>query len=219
MDGWSQLMLQPNSRMEIRSFKNEDHNNVEALKKSTVVGKGFVKVPRRPTVSIVNKTAFYLTIISILIIIISRNFGEERNAATLVKIHQNLGEKSFSNKRCLGNFENRWQYFRFKNVNRTEERKVTILFKFFFKSKLKITKKKIRGKNLLLIKCGDIELNPGPDIPLQTNKTDSKGKILTYNVRGLKDYNKLKRILNSCSKLISLNRNTVINLQETHLSQ
>ena len=62
-----------------------------------------------------------------------------------------------------------------------------------------------------LRQCNDIELNPGP--------TKVKVKIITYNVRGMKEAVKLKRILNTCHNLITRDRYTVICLQETHLEE
>ena len=62
-----------------------------------------------------------------------------------------------------------------------------------------------------LKQCNDIELNPGP--------TKVKVKIITYNVRGMKEAVKLKRILNTCHNLITRDRYTVICLQETHLEE
>ncbi len=60
-----------------------------------------------------------------------------------------------------------------------------------------------------LLQSGDIEPNPGP------------GKVVisinTYNIRGLKCKLKLKRVLNSCHKLVNQNNSSVIFLQETHL--
>ncbi len=68
---------------------------------------------------------------------------------------------------------------------------------------------KRKTKRSLLMRAGDVEINPGPPPPTL--------KIITYNCRGLKDRNILKRVLNSCHKIINANRNSVINLQETHL--
>ena len=61
-----------------------------------------------------------------------------------------------------------------------------------------------------LLTSGDVEQNPGPQKPPVLT-------IKTYNVRGLKSRPKLKRVLNSCYKIINENRNSVIFLQETHL--
>ena len=65
------------------------------------------------------------------------------------------------------------------------------------------------------MKCGDIESNPGPELILKPLKLE----IISYNVRGLKEYSKLKRVLNSCAKLIRENKNTIICLQETYLER
>jgi exonuclease III len=84
------------------------------------------------------------------------------------------------------------QWFKFKDLLSTSN----LVYVYF-------TKRKI------LVKSGDIELNPGP------GKTTIA--VNSYNCRGLKDRLKLKRIFNSCYKLINQNRNTIFCLQETHL--
>ncbi len=73
-----------------------------------------------------------------------------------------------------------------------------------------------RGEEILLLRGGDIESNPGPG---RVSESDKKITLITYNVRGLKEYTKLKRVLNSCAELIKTNRNTIICLQETHLER
>jgi len=60
-----------------------------------------------------------------------------------------------------------------------------------------------------LIQSGDVEPNPGPKGTIV--------EIMSYNARGLKNRLKLKRVLNSCHKLMAQNNNTIIFLQETHL--
>jgi len=60
---------------------------------------------------------------------------------------------------------------------------------------------------LLLILAHDVETNPGPDI-----------EIHSYNARGLKEYEKLKRLLNYFNKTLSKHIGIVF-LQETHLNQ
>ena len=62
----------------------------------------------------------------------------------------------------------------------------------------------------ILLRSGDIESNPGPN-------GSSIITVSTYNVRGLKNRLKLKRVLNTCHKLINENSNSFIFLQETHL--
>ncbi len=93
--------------------------------------------------------------------------------------------------------------------------------------------------NILL--SGDVERNPGPGPGLdpreeQTNGNDdgtnrgNRGKttprakdevmeIITYNCRGLKEYKKLKRILNTCDSLMKRNKDSIVLIQETHLNQ
>ena len=76
--------------------------------------------------------------------------------------------------------------------------------------------KKLNISNLFffskLLRSGDIKPNPGPEGTQGTHLT-----INTYNARGLKSRPKLKRVLNTCHKLINENRNSLIFLQETHL--
>ncbi len=63
----------------------------------------------------------------------------------------------------------------------------------------------------------DIEKNPGPNHNLSYVKK-SNLFTLTYNVRGLKDKNKMVRLINFFKQL-EYKRNSVINLQETHLNE
>ena len=79
--------------------------------------------------------------------------------------------------------------------------------------------------HIFLILCGDIETNPGPykndhdnvkdSIPF-INKDDFT--IATYNVQGLLDYKKHKRINNFIHKL-PFKKNMVLCLQETHFKE
>jgi exonuclease III len=66
----------------------------------------------------------------------------------------------------------------------------------------------------LLLRSGDIESNPGPDTGSKNNI-----QIRTYNARGLRCNLKLKRILNSCHKIIQSNPFAVLGFQETHLTK
>ena len=66
----------------------------------------------------------------------------------------------------------------------------------------------------LLLRSGDIESNPGPDTCSKNNI-----QIRTYNARGLRCNLKLKRILNSCHKIIQSNPFAVLGFQETHLTK
>ena len=105
----------------------------------------------------------------------------------------------------------------------TEKFKVVYLSKgatnkhyFPFHNHLDATTKEFRlteaiAKASLLIRilAGDIETNPGP-----------KGKFIigTYNVRGCKSYNKLKRLTTYLFKLKASSR-FIFSLQETHVSE
>ncbi len=66
------------------------------------------------------------------------------------------------------------------------------------------------SKRLILL-SHDVELNPGP------NHNKQNLTICTYNVNGIKDFKKLKRVTNFLNKLPFKN-NCIINLQETHLT-
>jgi len=64
----------------------------------------------------------------------------------------------------------------------------------------------------LILESGDVERNPGPVSGDKVNV-----RIVTYNIRGLKEYSKLKRVLNKCAGKLKENSNYVFNFQETHL--
>jgi len=68
-------------------------------------------------------------------------------------------------------------------------------------------------RSRLITLSGDVEENPGPDSGKQEYLS-----INSYNIRGLKEYSKLKRVLNKCAGMIKQNNNVLFNLQETHLS-
>jgi len=69
---------------------------------------------------------------------------------------------------------------------------------------------------MLLALSGDVHSNPGPKTFHVHNKSNLV--IMTYNVQGLKNFKKLKRVNNFLHKL-PFNKNVIINLQETHLSK
>ncbi len=62
----------------------------------------------------------------------------------------------------------------------------------------------------------DVETNPGPKYNFNMANKENMS-ILTYNVRGCKNFNKLKRIMNYFLSTPFKN-NCIINLQETHLN-
>ena len=105
-------------------------------------------------------------------------------------ILNSFAASSFSFKKCIYNVSDKFFNYFFSPIN------LLFVSKQFSFSKL--------------LTSGDVEQNPGPQKPPLLT-------IKTYNARGLKSRSKLKRVLNSCYKIISENRNSVIFLQETHL--
>jgi len=88
----------------------------------------------------------------------------------------------------------------------------------------KATKKHHEAFRILL--SGDVEPNPGPGNREVSNergkKVNSKDlyhsiEVTTYNCRGLKEYKKLKRVLNTCANIVKRNPLSITFLQETHL--
>ena len=63
---------------------------------------------------------------------------------------------------------------------------------------------------LRLLLSGDVELNPGPPDSGDT-------KLISYNVRGLKDRLKLRHLLNHMQKEVGTRNNFICALQETYL--
>jgi exonuclease III len=63
-----------------------------------------------------------------------------------------------------------------------------------------------------LLESNDVEVNPGPN----GNKPNTLD-IISYNINGLKDFKKQKRIFNHLNKLPNRSQ-SVINIQETHLN-
>ncbi len=66
------------------------------------------------------------------------------------------------------------------------------------------------GLRLLLILCGDVELNPGPFL------NNKKLLLLTQNCRGLNSFYKLKHLIHNKNKIVK-NELFVLALQETYL--
>jgi len=66
----------------------------------------------------------------------------------------------------------------------------------------------------LIALSGDVHPNPGPKSFHVHKKTNLV--IMTYNVQGLKNFKKMKRVNNFLHKL-NFSKNVIINLQETHL--
>ena len=215
--------------MKNRSSKNEENHHVTLSEKYKDVGIGFVRLSGTVSVSIVSyfhkivgKNAF-----------LKKKILDQKvklgNARCIYVLNQNLGNLLFftpsknynvlllrhsrkinKQKRSSSNFSKRTSKKEFKfndfNLKKGCNRFNTI------KTKLINHGKK---EQLILLKCGDIERNPGP---VNCQKSISM-QVITYNVRGLKEYSKLKRVLNSCAKIIKDNRNSIICLQETHLDR
>ena len=103
-------------------------------------------------------------------------------------------------------------------ANLKEERKRRKFNKVNHQHKNK--KKIINVTQMLLIRSGNVETNPGPhpNIPHDTEKPNKNNLVIgSYNVQGIGNYKKLKRVLNQIHKLPYKN-NCIINLQETHLT-
>ena len=80
---------------------------------------------------------------------------------------------------------------------------------------------RLRGLNLLRLRCGDIEAHPGPvTVPAQ-EKQDQKAtlQLVTQNVRGLGDSKKVRHLINNCYKLSKKASNSIYFFQETFVSK
>lgn len=84
----------------------------------------------------------------------------------------------------------------------------------------------VHSDSYRLLQSGDIESNPGPEDERRQDKAAGRGmshkslkqmEIITYNCRGLKEYKKLKRILNTFSGITKKKPHSILLLQETHL--
>ena len=92
--------------------------------------------------------------------------------------------------------------------------------------------------SILLLRCGDVASNPGPNPRLQHNdgentssrsrtindalqeihKTGKSGlQVVTLNVRGLGDRKKVRHLVNSCYKISKAAKNSLFLLQETYV--
>ncbi len=81
---------------------------------------------------------------------------------------------------------------------------------------IKIAKYNHSGRLVLL--SNDVEQNPGPNCNALPVHDKSNMIVLSYNVQGIKNFGKLKRLNNFWHKL-PFSKNVIINLQETHLSK
>ena len=87
-------------------------------------------------------------------------------------------------------------------------------------------------RSLLLLRCGDVEQNPGPGPrPSRgpgSDASSTEGKdfslaadlqVTTYNIRGLNDENKMRHLLNNFNKNLKKNSDSIICLQETYIEE
>jgi exonuclease III len=192
------------------SEKNEVLINVGITKKSQVVKKWFVKVPRSCLVSIRSISIVKHRKKCLFRIVSTINFFQINNARFCKQKDQYFGEKCLDIQFLIDNLWEKLNFWHYGNSNENKQKKIK--FKYFSKLGKEIVKC-VNGKNIIddLLRCGDVEPNPGP------SQKGEVGKMVTYNVRGIKEYGKLKRVLNLSANLIKLNRYAIINLQETHL--
>ena len=104
---------------------------------------------------------------------------------------------------------------KFYNVKLTFEKRPEIKLLMSYRSNFLSCPYKWNFARCCTLLSGDVETNPGP----QANPLLVEMGIITYNARGLKDKLKLKRLLNTCYKILQKNKNYFIMLQETHLEQ
>jgi exonuclease III len=201
------------------SYKNEDLTNVESQEKSQVVGKGFVRVSRSLFVSIVNNVEIFRLKKLILILTVNHFSSVVSIARDIFNCPQILenGKQTWSLQLTIPlEFTVLWQYFQ---NNRIKRNFISNFPRNYSYNKSFITKTKRKLKPNLL-RCGDVEANPGPaEVNVSNNNSGKIGKVITYNTRGIKEYYKIKRIFNSCAKLMLLNPLAIFNLQETHLDR
>jgi len=201
------------TRMENRSTKNEVFGNVKALLKPKVVNKRFVRCSRSKSVSIIP----HYNVSDVLFCnfkIDFTTFHEQKKSARLLRFsHQVVVKKEIKQELFLEKIFNNTASKSCKQKKNKNNNPLNFqLSIIFYSTKLtvKLTNVVTAWHFNLIYRAGDVEKNPGP-------KKDNILKVITYNERGLKEYKKLKRVLNKCAGIIGSNHNTVINLQETHL--
>ena len=211
----------------------------------SVVGKRFVRSSGSTLVSFVPHIILITVLISILNLEINVEKSSFKNASFLGASYQilvNLTSLIKANNQRLGNFNQTRHYLNVnklfliflkllkktvyrKNrsksykINRLKPKVISLIQKnddYSWLNNKRYTVKTETTKSCEwlkeeLLKSGDVESNPGPGT--------QDGKIITYNIRGLKESGKLKRVLNKCATIIKNNDCSVINLQETHLDR
>ena len=204
--------------MKNHSVENVEIHHVTSSEKSWGVGKRFVRLPRTVTVSIVSY--FHRLYVTNVFLSYSKN-EESKYARCYYTIHQFLGRFVIFNINSLENFCVLRHSRHVNNQSKSKKYFSTIISQYFTNSSdnriniIGFNQNHGRKEAKLLLRCGDIESNPGPSKGINLMNLE----VLSYNVRGLKEYSKLKRVLNSCSNIIRKNKNTLICLQETHLER
>jgi len=199
--------------------------DVTTKRKSHVVGKGFLRLSRGSFVSIKAEkviTSSKLSFKNDIFSIIRQREGKTR---VIDKKVQNLGN-------FLRNNNKIWEKFSWirhycvtnKTVNKTHRISSEKLNSDYGNLLGRPSFAKSKGNNKILRDCqyrsrlllrsGDVESNPGPH-----RYEKNPIKICSFNVRGLKEYSKLKRVLNKCAGILKNNNNTIFNFQETHLEK
>jgi len=208
--------------MKNKLIKNVKNQLVTWFKKSTDTGNGFVRLPGKHTVSIVSLPKVILVKNSVLIFGKTLRRVKEGNASCNNSFFPNFWGTMLHHALFLEKFIFvRQQPIVNKTTNNFKRKRFceSLIFNISTYVLLtKVTKLGLRGLNLILLMSGDVERNPGPGL-VRKDDTKQRLTIITYNVRGLKEYTKLKRVLNKCATLLKSNQNTVICLQETHLER
>jgi len=194
--------------------------NVKVTIKSTVVENQFIKCSRPRYVSIIPQKGLFLSFFDLFQYHLNRILEGAEYARQCQFFHQKLGKIAVSSITFGKNFLVLWSSF---DVNKQcelllFERKIKSTKKAVIKIVFYLTNKIVKLVEWVAFRLislsGDVEVNPGP-----VKARAPTLEVITYNIRGLKEYNKLKRVLNKCAQIIGKNRNTIINLQETHLEK
>ena len=216
-------------------YKNEEFKIVTRQVDNSVIGERWVRSPRTSGVSI---KSYNLTIL----VFFNKNLCQNSSFSHSTKnargngiSHQKVPNLFITKLTFLEKFLALWHHLKINNRNNNKNNDETV-FNFLNILKRNCTFeyvlgfKKPRKANLqhiliwrplrdvtnrsrLRLLGGDIEVNPGPE-PGKTEVT-----VSSYNIRGLKEYSKLKRVLNKCAGKMSTCKNSIFQLQETHLEK
>ena len=220
-------------------YENEEFKNVTRQVDKSVIGGRWVRSSRTSGVSI---RSYNTSLIPFFNEKICQNFSlfqVTRCARGNGLSHQKVPNESSTKCTFLVKNPALWQYFKINNKNNNKLNDEIFSFlnilmlniskqSFFsehsigYKKPLKACSqvtitwnllRDVTNRSRLRLLGGDIEVNPGPD-PGKTEVT-----VSSYNIRGLKEYSKLKRVLNKCAGKMSKSINSIFQLQETHLEK